>query len=356
MSKTIYIIPIEPIETRYTGHWYYHIPKLLTENIPEANIVQIAGDDVPALPTPGAFLDFGATNIYKSSQLIRIAELFRDGTIKNGDKFLFTDAWNTCILQVKYMAELLGVDVELHGLWHAGSYDPQDFLGRLIGDKPWVRNTEVAIFHCLDYSWFATEFHRDMFLNTLFSNVNKEHNGANKAQITGWPMEYQKDMLSKFRSIKENIIVFPHRLAPEKQLEIFKALSEKLPKYAWVVCQEKSLTKAQYHKLLGRAKMVFSANLQETLGIGVPEGMAVGAYPLVPDRLSYSEMYHDQYKYPSHWSEACTWEENIQSLSGLVEEIMENYEEYSSNLEYDYDEIQSKYFSAGPLIDVLKNS
>ena len=40
------------------------------------------------------------------------------------------------------MAELLGVDITIGGLWHAGSYDPQDFLGRLIGDKPWVRHAE----------------------------------------------------------------------------------------------------------------------------------------------------------------------------------------------------------------------
>ena len=40
------------------------------------------------------------------------------------------------------MAELLGVKIRIGGMWHAGSYDPQDFLGRLIGDTPWVRNAE----------------------------------------------------------------------------------------------------------------------------------------------------------------------------------------------------------------------
>ena len=42
------------------------------------------------------------------------------------------------------MAELLGVDISIGGLWHAGSYDPHDFLGRLIGDKPWVRHAEYV--------------------------------------------------------------------------------------------------------------------------------------------------------------------------------------------------------------------
>ena len=62
--------------------------------------------------------------------------------LADGDYFLYTDAWNPTVIQLKYMAELLGVNITIGGLWHAGSYDPQDFLGRLIGDKPWVRHAE----------------------------------------------------------------------------------------------------------------------------------------------------------------------------------------------------------------------
>ena len=47
----------------------------------------------------------------------------------------------------------------------------------------------------------------------------------------------------------------------------------------------------------------FSANTQETLGISCYEGALVGASPMVPDRLSYSEMYGDSFLYPSEWTE-----------------------------------------------------
>ena len=60
---------------------------------------------------------------------------------KNGDYFLYTDAWNPTVIQL-YMAELLGVDISIGGLWHAGSYDPARFLGRLIGDNARVRHAE----------------------------------------------------------------------------------------------------------------------------------------------------------------------------------------------------------------------
>ena len=68
------------------------------------------------------------------------------------------------VIQLRYMAELLGVSIRVGGLWHAGSYDPQDFLGRLIGDKSWVRNAERSMFACYDDNFFATQF-RHVFTN-----------------------------------------------------------------------------------------------------------------------------------------------------------------------------------------------
>ena len=62
------------------------------------------------------------------------------------------------------LAQSLNVPVKIHALWHAGSYDPHDFLGRLIGDAPWVRHAEKSFFHAVDYNYFATDFHIDMFV------------------------------------------------------------------------------------------------------------------------------------------------------------------------------------------------
>ena len=71
------------------------------------------------------------------------------------------------------------------GLWHAGSYDPQDFLGRLIGDKPWVRNAEHSMYECYDDNFFATDFHINMFAES-FREIMVEHEPIR----VGWPMEY----------------------------------------------------------------------------------------------------------------------------------------------------------------------
>ena len=283
----IYIVDIEAVDTRYTAQWKKHLPEQLREHT-GGDVTVISGGEVPQATTPGAFLNFGGTNVYKSNQLQQIAELFCNGQVNSGDYFLYTDAWNPTVIQLRYMSSLLGVDINIGGMWHAGSYDPQDFLGRLIGDKPWVRNAERSMFDCYDHNYFATQFHIDMFLES-FPDLTLDRDSIVRC---GWPMEYLKDTLAPYKGMdKENIILFPHRMAPEKQPEIFRDLAKEFPDYEFIFAQEQELTKDQYHNLLGRSKMVFSANTQETLGISWYEGALVGAIPLVPDRLSYCLLY-----------------------------------------------------------------
>jgi len=123
---TIYLIDLEGISSRYTQQWKEHLPLQLRHATNE-HIEVISGGETPQATTPGAFLNFGGTNVYKSKQLEIIGEKFCKGEIKNGDYFLYTDAWNPTVIQLKYMAELLSVDVRIGGMWHAGSYDLQDF-------------------------------------------------------------------------------------------------------------------------------------------------------------------------------------------------------------------------------------
>ena len=88
---TVYIVDIEAVDTRYTAQWKTHLPKQLEQNT-GLNVKVISGGEVPQATTPGAFLNFGGTNVYKSNQLQQIAELFCNGTVKDGDYFLYTDA------------------------------------------------------------------------------------------------------------------------------------------------------------------------------------------------------------------------------------------------------------------------
>jgi glycosyltransferase involved in cell wall biosynthesis len=348
---TIHIVDIEAVDTRYTKQWKEYLPKQLQRATNE-NVKVISGGETPQATTPGAFLNFGGTNVYKSKQLETIGEMFCNGRVKDNDYFLYTDAWNPTVIQLKYMAELLGVDIKIGGLWHAGSYDPQDFLGRLIGDKPWVRHAEMSMFECYDDNFFASDFHIDMFTDVMMEDYSIDYD---KIHRVGWPMEYLKNSLDSYKGMeKRDLILFPHRVAPEKQVDIFRDLAHQLPQYEFVVCQDQELTKNEYHNLLGEAKLVFSANLQETLGISWYEGALVDAIPMVPDRLSYAEMALPEFKYPSEWTE--DYDAYLHHKDKVIAQIvnyMENFTDLQVSLEKQRTKLNKDFFSGTELYKAI---
>ena len=287
-----------------------------------------------------------------------MGRLFTSGAVESGDHFLFTDAWHPGIINLKYMSELLGIPVKIHALWHAGSYDPHDFLGRLIGDAPWVRHAEKSFYHAIDHNYFATIFHIEMFGKNLLDKGGyaPEANVTKKVVRTGWPMDYMDQTLSAYKGMtKRNLIVFPHRIAPEKQVEIFRDLALQLPQYEFVVCQDQQLTKNEYHNILGQAKIVFSASLQETLGIGCYEGAIVDAIPMVPNRLSYSEMYLDEFKYPSVWTvDYDNYKTRRKEICDKIVDYMENYQTYLPAIKKQTAVLTNDFFSANEMLNNIR--
>lgn len=355
MNK-VWIVDLEAVDTRYTGQWKTWVPTIINnfilDNKLNYQIEVIEGDtDIPEATTPGAFLNFGGTNVYKSSQMNKIARAFTNGEVNSGDIFLYTDAWNPTIIQLKYMSQLLGIPIKIHALWHAGNYDKNDFLGRLIKDE-WVKTFELSLAQAIDYNWFASDYHIKLFRDTYgYDNV--------KCFRTGWPMEYLQNAIKP--DIKENIILFPHRMAPEKQLEIFRELAKELPEYKFVICQDHKLSKQAYHEMLGKAKIVFSANLQETLGISCYEAVLANAIPMVPNRLSYSEMYTAPFVYPSEWTQSMDkYKEHREMLIRAIQYHINCFDEngnyvFSEQMFILKEKLTNEYFSCKNLLKVMFN-
>ncbi len=141
-----------------------------------------------------------------------------------------------------------------------------------------------------------------------------------------------------------------------KQVEIFRDLKEELPQFEFVVCQEQTLTKNEYHNLLGEAKVVFSANLQETLGISWYEGALVNTLPMMPDRLSYSEMAVDDIKYPSEWTESFeSYQANKDKVVAQLVDYVENYEFYLPALLKQTELLKKEFFNGHALYKGVTN-
>ena len=362
---TVYLVDIEAVDTRYTKQWKEHVPAQMREY--GLDVVVITGGEVPQATTPGAFLNFAGTNNYKSQQMLEISRMFAMGDIKDGDYFLYTDAWNPTVIQLRYMAELLGIRIRIGGLWHAGSYDPHDFLGRLIGDTPWVRNAESSMFYCYDDNFFATRFHSNLFLRELlgveylFTKDETEewqssNPDADRIKIVGWPMEYLRDIMLPYIKVpKKQKIIFPHRLAPEKQVDIFRDLAREMPEYEWFIAQDHKLSKDEYHMHMAESKIMFSANLQETLGITSYEAALVGTMPMVPDRLSYKEMWSTAY--PSAWTKSWdSYNANKSELKAAIRSIMNSNKDTTKHAMDMAEEVGDQFFSGDAIYKAIKDA
>ena len=355
--KTIWIVPIEPIDQRYTAQWYTNIPEILKSRINElgldAHEIRIVDGVQPQTgTTTGAFLDFAVTNIYKASQAQRISEAFSSGEVKAGDVFLITDAWNFVITPIKYMSDLLNIPVEIHGIWHAGAYDPTDILGYQM-QKPWPWHAEQGWFHACDYNYYATEFHRSMFLTNL--NIDSKVYG-HKAIRSGQPHDPLIAEISvNFDNAERNgAVMWPHRYNSDKQPDIAEDLAQLMPV---TITQKMSLNKSQYYQTMAQHSVIFSCALHENLGISVMEAVLSGVIPVLPDRCSYAEMYLPDFLYPSEWT--ANWEKYQQhrtELVAFVQERIQNREQYLPALREQREILVRDYLNATVMIDkILKN-
>ena len=348
--NTIWIIPIEPIDQRYTKQWYDNIPLTLKAKIAERELnyfVQtIDGEDFkPDVRTEGAFLDFGATNVYKATQAAEVSRMFSNGKVKAGDKFLITDAWNFIITPIKYMSDLLDIPVEIHSIWHAGAYDPTDILGYKMS-KPWPSHVEKSWYYSSDYNYFATNFHKNMFLRNL--DIPVEDHG--RAIRSGQPHELIVDSLVQYQNTpKSDKIMWPHRWNDDKQPDIALGLAQD---FDMIITQKMNLDKSQYYAKMGESKLIFSCALHENLGISVMEAVLTGAIPIVPDRASYHEMYLPEFKYPSEWTASFeSYKQHRDSLVGFIKEKLIMFDKYQDVLVKQRNILIENYLNSSVMIN-----
>ena len=303
-------VPIEPIPLRYSVDWQKWFLAYFTKNRIDYN--SINGKELTKGVEQGRFLDCIGTNYYKSSQLMKIMKDIYQGIISDGDVFFFHDLWFPGIEQIKYTCQLMNIDVKIMGCLHAGAYDPNDMLYQK-GMGNWAIHFEHMLFALVDKIFVATNYHKDLIIKSRSLDQNK-------IKVTGFPFIPRK---SKIRG-KRNQIVFPHRNDPEKNPETFKTLASVcrnlLP--GWIFRSTHELTdKDLYYKTLEESKIAISFSLQETWGIAMQECVAAGCIPLVPDKLSYKEMYLPLFKY-----------NNLLEIRGLLEKMVSDYDNYQTNL------------------------
>jgi hypothetical protein len=73
---------------------------------------------------------------------------------------------------------------------------------------------------------------------------------------------------------------------------------------------------------------------------------------MVPDRLSYSEMYYEEFKYPSEWTESFdSYTQHRKELCAKIVQYIENYNKLLPKLNRQTHDLTEQFFSAEILLE-----
>ena len=336
MSKIIYI-PLEELPQRYTG--------MMNNSIyPKVDITLYPKIEIDAEIKRGQFLDIVNTCKFKAAQLQMIADLFNEGKVEEGDVFLVGDIFFPGIEMIKYMAELLHINVKVYGINYAGRADKTDFVQQL---GAWSDSSEAGYHLICDGIFVGSEDHK--------TNV-VEYFGLNPATVhaTGlvWDLGYMSGFDTAIGEVeKEDFVIWPHRWCAEKGIDELlwfakhtkkkivitssgpkKDLGVKLPKN---VEYKYGLSKLEYYTLMAKARWYLSNAFQETFGYTIQEAIYFGCNILVPNRACCPEMVPDKCVYnsieevdnkfdtenlsvPFSWTEK--WHNNAKTMIDIIKE------------------------------------
>lgn len=311
-------LPLEPLEQRYTEQWKRWFPVEFHKNY--IDYIEINGTKLTDKIEKGSVLDCYGTNYWKMTQMANLISFLHNNP---GESYvlLFADLWYPGIEALQYIKNSdSNSKIIISGILHAGSWDPNDFTVRL-GMKSWAHSLESSWMNIYDMIFVATEYHKNLIL--------KDHLVNSKIKVTGlpfYPDEIRKDRQG-FMENKHNLIVFPHRLDNEKQPEVFSDLMGEIknnrdfnPNFSYwsgLMTSEMNLTKTKFYDKLALSKISISCALQETFGYSMLESVALECIPIVPNSLSYSEMYPKELKY-----------ETQLGLKNKIFNILQNYGYY----------------------------
>lgn len=290
MERQFIMLPIEPLESRYSIQWYEWFAKEVSKSKYMLRIIN--PEPLTKKIENGAFLDICGTNYYKAKQLQELCERIHYGHVKDGDIIFLHDGWFPGVEMLAYIRNAMRINFKIVGCFHAGTYDDTDFISKM-GMGKWGEHLENSWFRIFDKIFVATHYHKNLI------KENRDIKNWRLIDVTGFPIEKPNEAKGNFT--KENIVVFPHRLTSDKQPHLFDDMAsfckDKFPDWQFIKTQEHNLSKSMYYSLLCRSKIAVSFAQHENWGIGMQEAVMCGCIPIVPNRLSYVEMYPEIFRY-----------------------------------------------------------
>ena len=329
-KRPLFIIPIEPLEERYTGEWYKFLPLAFAKA--GFSVTQIDGTTLTDTVETGAFLDMNSTIFYKASQMQKIATMFRKKQIPNGSVFFVSDLEFWGIESLRLMAQINGVDIKIFGFLHAASYTKEDAFAVA---APYQKYTELGWLKAVDGIFVGSHYHKKAVMErrvNAFADEADRREIEKKIHVSGNPLFRSAYDTSK-PVVKKNKIVITNRFdaekRPDQSLMVALLVKQQLPdteivittsrptfrsNQQWLVdlarmyesqgliTIKEGLTKSEYHDELREAKVMISNSIEENFGYCVVEAIMYDVAPVLTRGLSHTEIVqgYDQFLFDTN--------------------------------------------------------
>lgn len=327
----VYYIPIEPLEERYTEQWYRWFPEEFKRQ--RLDFTVIDGTTLTNVVETGTFLDVNSTLFYKAEQLKRIAQLFYEKKIKDGDCFFVADIEFWGIDAIRYLSVLNNITVRITGFCHAGSYTVEDYFAKT---APFAQHYEHAWGAIFDYIFVGTEYHKQQL-------IKLRQIPEKKIIVTGNPYDVKEVKKAIDVREKSNMVILTNRPDYEKRpnltLDAFVTLKTKHPDWRFVVTTSRKqwgngwirdkglflqeqgiieifegISKNQYLSLVSEAKVMTSNSIEENFGYCILEALIFDTVPVLSKGLSHDELVSKSFLFTS-----------IDEQVKIIEESVINY-------------------------------
>lgn len=354
--KTIYILDSKTIDLKYIRNWQTNLQNIFEDYIQQKGLNYKVETIYDIQPNPLSIVDnrpltFKDIVDQQASQSIRFAELFYNKSVKPGDHFIFMDAWNPAIFQLRYLSTVYRIPVWIHAFWQSGSFNKTSYLA-FAKTLTWQRNIERALVAAITHNYYDSDYHLSL-LKSLFKTFGAKvlFNADGRIIKAGPPMEHVREYAKQYKGTKKrDMIMFADKGTVDRNMIIFRELQRALPQYEWVCLEDKMPNETQYHGLLASAKYVLILDLIDSSSTTAFEAMMHGAIPLAPDRLNFQEIVPEQWRYPSEWTLSyLNYTENYTTIIEYIKDRMENYDTYKVGIEEWAKHLDENYFKVEAL-------
>lgn len=288
---------------------------------------------------------------FKHQQLRTLLDLFAINEIKDGDVFVFANAWNYVAVPLSFFRYEYGLDIKMIGFWGNSVFNKTSPMVRRLKMKTdWGYNFEMSLFKTYDLNCFFSEEHQKMF--------SSRHKSVKEAGVvTGFPFGYLKDEVKQ--KPKQNLVFTPWPVKDEIQLRVWKGMRGDHHKdLLFIDSWRTHTTREKYKELLKEAKFLFCPKEMDNDPVLIYEAMLYGVVPFLQRKQLFQMLFSDEYLIPeiqmAKKNKYLYMMRHRMMLSDFFTDRIDNYDEWKVKVETDAIEFGQKYYDNQKFLNELK--